>query len=184
MKSEEVTGIILAGGKSSRMGYDKGLAIVDGKKMVESVHDALKKVVNKVIIISNTDVYDFLNLPVFKDEYADKGPVGGIYTGLLHSSTDKNLIVACDMPFVTESLMKKVLASSNAFQVVVPSLKDKVEPLCGFYKKEITASLKEMIEEGILPVHKVIRSFNYKILPIDESMARAFTNVNSPSDIV
>src|SRR4051812_31899843 len=104
----EITGIILAGGKSSRMGYDKGLAVLNGSKMIDQVYASLKKVVDKVIIVSNTDSYNYLNVPVYQDLYKDKGPIGGIYTGLSHSTTEKNIIVACDMPFVTEAFLKQL----------------------------------------------------------------------------
>lgn len=183
--SNDITGIVLAGGKSSRMGYDKGLAIVEGKKMIERVILSLKNVVDQVIIIANTDTYDYLNLPVFKDVYPDKGPVGGIYTGLLNSSADKNLIVACDMPFLTESLLKSVVDSSADYQVVVPSVNGRLEPLCGFYRKDVADTLKQNIEADELPVHKAIRKLNYLGLVQDiEKEQRVFANINKPEDII
>jgi molybdopterin-guanine dinucleotide biosynthesis protein A len=180
-ENSTITGIILAGGKSSRMGYDKGLAIVNGKKMIEHVYASLIKVVDQVMIIANTDAYEYLQLPVFEDMYKDKGPVGGIYTGLFHSTTEKNLIVACDMPFITPQLLINLLEHSGSNQIVVSSLNNNLEPLCGYYKKEILEQLKELIEMDILPVHKAIQFFDHLALKINDTTI--FTNINKPADI-
>jgi molybdenum cofactor guanylyltransferase len=181
-----ITGIILAGGKSSRMGYDKGLAMVNGDRMIELVYASLKQVVDKVIIIANTDSYNFLNLPVFEDEFKDKGPIGGIYTGLFHSTTEKNVIVACDMPFVTPQLLVHLLEHIGNNQIVVPSFDGNIEPLCGFYKKEILEQVEELIGMDVLPVHKAIQFFDYLTLKINSeniNNATVFTNINRPEDI-
>ncbi len=185
-KENLVTGIILAGGKSSRMGFDKGLAIVSGKKIIEHLYESLLQVVDEVIIIANTNSYDYLKLPVFEDIYKEKGPVGGIYTGLFHSTTEKNLIVACDMPFVTPQLLTYLLEHSGSNQIVVPTVNDNLEPLCGYYKKEILEQLKELIEMDVLPVHKVIEFFDHLALKINDeevSASTIFTNINKPEDI-
>ncbi len=185
-EKNELTGIILAGGKSSRMGYDKGLAIVNGKKMIEHVYAALSQVVDKVIIIANCDSYNYLNLPVYEDMYKEIGPIAGIYTGLFHSDTEKNLIVACDMPFVNPQLLSTILQHIGNNQIVVPTVNDNLEPLCGFYKKEIQEELKEIIEMEVYPVHRVIEFFDHLALKINEEdldSSTVFTNINKPEDI-
>ncbi len=83
----QATGIILAGGKSSRMGEDKGLVLLNGKPMIQYVIEALKGVVSDIIIISNNASYNKFGIPVYPDIIKDKGPVGGIFTGLHHSKT-------------------------------------------------------------------------------------------------
>ncbi len=80
------TGIILAGGKSSRMGTEKGLVEINHKKMIEYSIDQLKKVTENIIIISNTNKYNYLKYPVYEDLIKDIGPIGGIYTGLCKNS--------------------------------------------------------------------------------------------------
>ncbi len=185
-KEIKITGIILAGGKSSRMGYDKGLAIVHGKKIIECVYEVLKQVTDNVIIISNTHSYDDLGLLVFEDIYKDKGPLSGIYTGLFNSTTQDNLIVACDMPFVSIEILNFILNNSSGKQIVIPIVNGNMEPLCGFYKKEITRNLKELIEKEILPVHEVVRYFNILELSIEGKkmiQSSVFTNINSPDDL-
>lgn len=182
---EELTGIILAGGKSSRMGFDKGLAVVDGKKMIEHVFDSLSKVVDRVIVIANSDVYDFLNVPVFEDIYREKGPLSGIYTGLHYSESLKNLIVACDMPFVNSSIFEKILSCSANNQVVIPEVKGMLEPLCGYYHKGIEVAVKNFIEEDQLAVHKALKSFDFQVVKIvGEEKERLFKNINSKEDLL
>ncbi len=181
-----VTGIILAGGKSSRMGYDKGLAEIDGRKIIERVYGVLKQVADQVIIISNNDAYHYMGLPVFGDIYKEKGPLSGIYTGLAHSGTERNLVVACDMPFVSVELLKNILDRSEDYDIVVPTVNNDMEPLCGFYRKEINGKLKELIEQHRLPVHIAVKNFNMLEFTVtDKEMldAGVFTNINKPEDL-
>jgi molybdopterin-guanine dinucleotide biosynthesis protein A len=181
-----ITGIVLAGGKSSRMGYDKGLSLLEGKKMIECVIQTLKLVTDQILIVANSPAYNDLGYPVHTDLYTNKGPVGGIYTGLYHSSTKDNLIVACDMPFVSTDLLRLILKHAVNKQIVIPSMNDLLEPLCGYYNKDILGHLKDLIELDVLPAHTVVTHFDLKIVPIvDESIVkkRVFTNINKPEDL-
>ena len=81
-----ITGVILAGGKSSRMGFDKGLAILNGKPMIQYVIDVFEKLGLDIIIISNSPGYETFGYPIYNDLIPEKGPVGGIYTCLLYTS--------------------------------------------------------------------------------------------------
>jgi molybdopterin-guanine dinucleotide biosynthesis protein A len=186
IQKDKITGIVLAGGKSSRMGYDKGLALVGGKKIIEIVIATLKEVCNNIIIISNNTAYADLNLPVHKDIYPDKGPAGGIYTGLFHSSTQGNLVLACDMPFVSAALLSSILKNVGSKQIVVPIINEGIEPLCGFYSKAILEPLKALLEAQVLPAHKVVTLFDHTLIPVEEGIfnkKREFTNINKPEDL-
>ena len=101
----QATGIILAGGKSSRMGEDKGLVLLNGKPMIQYVIEALKEVVSDIIIISNNASYNKFRIPVYADLIKDKGPVGGIYTGLYHSTTELNFCISCDVPMISSDFI-------------------------------------------------------------------------------
>ena len=101
----QATGIILAGGKSSRMGEDKGLVLLNGKPMIQYVIEALKEVVSDIIIISNNASYNKFRVPVYSDIIKDKGPVGGIYTGLYHSTTELNFCISCDVPMISSDFI-------------------------------------------------------------------------------
>ncbi len=91
----DITGIILAGGKSTRMGENKSLLSLNGKTVIERVVDLMKSIFKEVILITNTpEEYDFIKIPKYKDIFEYKGPLAGIHSGLTHSNTEKKL---CDL---------------------------------------------------------------------------------------
>ena len=102
-----MTAVILAGGKSSRMGSTKHSLNLKAKTFIELQIELLRKMFDEIIISANTpSEYEYLHLPIFKDLYPDKGPLAGIYTGLINSSSFYTFMLACDMPFVELELIK------------------------------------------------------------------------------
>jgi molybdenum cofactor guanylyltransferase len=182
MRKLKITGIVLAGGKSLRMGYDKGLAKVGERKMIELVIQSLKKVCDDIIIISNTDAYNYLDIPVYVDLIKECGPIGGIFTGLFHSQTEHNLIVACDMPFVSDKLLNTIINNCNNNQIVIPSINNQLEPLCGYYNKDILLNIKSFIDNNEYSVNKMIRHFKYEAISFDFNSI-LLTNVNTPDEL-
>src|SRR3954447_5197806 len=118
------TAIILAGGKSSRMGTNKALLDLNGRMVIEGIVEKLEKTVDEIIIVTNTFAdYEFLKLPMVEDKWKDMGPLAGIEAGLNASKTEHNLIVACDMPFISVELGKYLLSClEEEYQVVVPEI--------------------------------------------------------------
>ena len=104
-RKKEMTAIILAGGKSSRMKQDKGLILLQGKMMIEHIIEKAKEVTESIIIITEDPAYLQFGLPCFADTFPGKGPLAGIYSGLLHSSTVKNLVLGCDTPFLSGRIL-------------------------------------------------------------------------------
>jgi molybdenum cofactor guanylyltransferase len=180
-KNNFITGIILAGGKSSRMGYDKGLAETKKGKLIDIAVSVLKQLTDEIIIVANTNSYDYLGLPVYEDLVKDCGPLGGIYTGLFYSKSQDNIIVACDMPFISLQLLTTILKNKQHKQIVVPAINNKIEPLCGYYNGEIKNILKVHIDAKNLAVHTVIEGFDHLIIPFDD--LTNFTNINTPEDL-
>ncbi len=178
----KVTGIILAGGKSSRMGFDKGLAQFKGKKMIEHVLDVLQEVTNEIIIVANSDSYNFLGYPVYRDLVKEVGPLGGIYTGLHYSSTQKNIVVACDMPQLSTKVLNSLLVN-DGFEIVLGKLGGRLEPLCAYYEKAIQLSLKDLIDSNSLSMQRAVKSFRTKVVEIDESESGSLKNINTPQDL-
>lgn len=178
------TGIILAGGKSARMGHEKGLLEFEGKTFIEWVIASLTPLTDKIIISSNTEAFHHLGLPVYADMYPDTGPLGGIYTGLFHSQTDENLVIACDMPLVTSQALQALLTHADGQNIVVPSLKGDLQPLCGFYRKSIQPGLQELLMKGQLKMMDVARHFNAYELAAQEWQdgIHPFVNINTPAE--
>lgn len=116
-----VSGIILAGGKSRRMGRDKALLEFDGAPLIARVIERVRAVCAEVIIVANdADAYARFGLPIVADVYAGKGSLGGIYSGLLSARTDYALAVACDLPFLNDALLRYLIALAPQNDVVIP----------------------------------------------------------------
>ncbi len=153
-----MTAIILAGGKSRRMGTNKALINFRGKTFLEHQIELLKGLFNEVIISANSpETYKDFNVPIVVDTYHDKGPLGGIYTGLLNSNSYHTFILACDMPFVEINLINKLKSftkdsDKNVYDVVIPENKGQLEPLHAFYSKACISPIKIQIESGNLKI--------------------------------
>jgi len=181
------TGIILAGGKSSRMGEDKGLVLLNGKPMIQYVVEALKEVVSDISIISNNESYHKFGIPVYSDIIKDKGPVGGIYTGLYYSTTELNFCISCDVPMISSDFIFWLLnRSGNAF-VTLPMYKDKVHQIIGVYSKQVLSNFQESVEKGHLKLSQVNNDMACEIIDIEKEYANfdelIFSNINTKNEL-
>lgn len=176
----KVTGIILAGGKASRMnGIDKGLLSVNGKTLIETIIQELKEVSTDILIIANNKKYDFLNYKIFNDVIKDVGPVGGIYTGLVNSKTNDNIIVACDLPFISSKVFNKLLKFKNSFDAVIPEINNNLQPLSSYYNKSCIGIFLSCINNNEYKIKNIIKLINTKILKFNKNEHRFFTNINT-----
>ncbi|MGG0718987.1 molybdenum cofactor guanylyltransferase [Robertmurraya massiliosenegalensis] len=161
----ETTGIILAGGKSSRMGTNKALLNIEGKMVIEHAVEELKSIVNNIIIVTNSfDEYSFLNLPMVKDEWKDMGPLAGIHAGLSFSKTEQNLIVACDMPFISATLGDVLLKQLEEYQAAIPEISGQLHPLFAAYRKEVKDEAEKALEQKQLRIRGIFRNIHVKIM--------------------
>lgn len=182
------TAIILAGGKSSRMGQDKALLPLGEQLMVERTLSFLKSHSAEVIVIANkVKGFSFLKVPVFADIIAECGPLGGIYTGLVRSKTVHNLIVACDMPFLNQDLIKFMLEEIYDYDVVVPEHNGKLEPLCAIYSKNCIKPIEKELRENNLKVTNFFREVKVRRISEKETAKfnlkeTSFANINTPED--
>ena len=188
MDSKKVTGIILAGGRSSRMGIEKGMVNFQGQPLIQYSIDVLKNYCSRIIISTNSNAYYSLGYPVQNDIVHEAGPMGGIYSSLLHSKTDYNLILSCDTPFVTSFLLRKILENSEGYQVVIPlSRQGFPEPLIGFYHKNNTTGMLGFINNRNLKLTDYIETTIYKAIPVYQDPTLfdpyLFLNFNSLGDI-
>ena len=182
MDIKQVTGIILAGGNSSRMGFDKGLADFRGKQLVQYSIDTLQCICSQIIISTNSSSYDQLGFPVQSDILPGAGPMGGIYSSLLYSNTDHNLVLSCDTPFVTTALMVQILHNAEGYQVVLPSSKPGyMEPLIGYYHKNNTTAMLGFIDRGNVKLIDYIETTFYRVIPVYGDPDQ-FININTPED--
>lgn len=183
---EKITGIILAGGKSSRMGTDKGLLPLYGESFMQHIIKALQPCVSSIIIITNNDEYKSLNLPVYHDLVKNIGPVGGIYSGLKKTVTEKNIIVSCDIPFVSTAMFKFLIKNAKTGDCCIPSHRGNLEPLCAVYKKSLLTHFEESIAKKIYKMHEVLAFIQPHIVNIENELfynSRLLANINTPADL-
>lgn len=183
MKS--MNGYILAGGKSSRMGKDKGLMLLDDKAIVQHVIDAIKPVVDNVVIVSNNSEYEKFGLELIEDLIKGIGPAGGIYSALNHCTTENIFIVSCDMPFVTSEAIKFIIDNSTHSEITLALQNQNIEPLFGVYTKACLPKWKELIETGIIQLKYLATHFNLFQLNVDGNELfgeKVFSNLNTKVD--
>lgn len=179
MNREKITGVILAGGKNSRMGSDKGMLIVDGKKIIERILEAIKPVVGEIIIISNGKNYDHMGYKVYGDIIKDCGPMGGIHAALSFCKTNKNLVVACDMPFLSREVLKQIINNSSDCDIAVPEFSGEVHPLCAVYSTICRNKFSQLLGNGEWKMKQALRHFNTKTISFTENY---FQNINTPEE--
>ncbi|MCC6689913.1 MAG: molybdenum cofactor guanylyltransferase [Bacteroidia bacterium] len=187
MIKHQITGIVLAGGLSTRMKSDKGLVELSGKKFIEHILDVLRAVpVDEIIIVANNPNYDRFGYPVYKDIVPGCGPVGGIYTGLTFSDSPTNIILSCDIPFVTAELLHHLIAESKENSITIPIHNKNSEPLCGIYKKECVSVFADAVYKGHYKLQEIVTLLNTK--QIDVTLQPYYTNlvlanINSPEEL-
>ena len=179
-----VTGIILAGGRSSRFGSNKALADFGGVTLIERVLETLRILFEKNIIITNSpDEYRFLGLPLHEDIIKGLGPLGGIYSALSAMTTPWGFVTACDMPFLKPDLILRMVSLRPDFDAVVPRRDWKIEPLHSLYSSVCLEPVKKMIFSGSYQIIKLFESVKVRFMeageiePFDPDF-RSFININ------
>ena len=150
--ADGVSAAILAGGGSTRMGRDKALIPIDGIPMIQRILGTLQRVVPRSVVISDRmGAYGFLGVPVHPDVIKDRGPAAGIHSALLHASTDRVLIVPCDMPYLSEELLRHIMCFPDPGDACVLEAGGIRNPLCGLYHRRILPIIKPEIQASRHP---------------------------------
>ena len=183
-----ITGFVLAGGLSSRMGEDKSLMLFRGKRLIMYAIEALSPVCEKVIISSNHFVYDFTGCEVWPDELPVQASINGLYSCVKRSETDWNFILTCDMPFTGSQLLTYLSDQAHSEDAVIPVHgRGLVEPLCGLYNRSALNVLEQRVKAGQYSILKFLQSIlcrYVKIGPEQEFYHKEmFSNLNSPADL-
>ncbi|MFN0202158.1 MAG: NTP transferase domain-containing protein [Bacteroidia bacterium] len=186
MKYTHITAIILAGGKSSRMGQEKGFVLLHDKPLIEYILTVLKTVFEKIIIIANDAAYEKYHYPVFRDIFLEKGALGGVYTGLFYTETTMNFIISTDMPFVNQEAITYFIAKSLENQISIAQNKDKYQPLFACYPNTLLAIIKTNIEANQLKLIHFVMENKAHIIPMDsfeEENPLLFANLNTLEEV-
>ena len=184
-----ITGIILAGGKSIRMGQDKAFIEINGVPIILRVFAVLDRLFRETIIVANQkETYAELNIPVYSDLVPGQGALGGLYTGLLHSTFPYSFCVACDMPFLDRALIEYLLTRIDQYDAVVPRTSDGLQPLHAIYSKQCLEPIRHLLDlekTKIMDFYPLIRLQivdEKDFLTLDPER-KSFTNVNTPDEL-
>ena len=183
---KSISVFILAGGKSSRMGEDKGLVILEGKPMVAYLLETLQELELPVSIISNESNYEVFGVPVYPDLVRDKGPLGGIFTALSHSKSDYCLILSCDSPFLSKRIICALLERAKPDTILFGQQSGKSHPFPGIYPVSVKTNLKRHLDLNLLKLQSFISKEIHQVILWDEFLSdsgQAIVNFNSPADI-
>ncbi|RMF10490.1 MAG: HAMP domain-containing protein [Candidatus Neomarinimicrobiota bacterium] len=183
-----LSGAILAGGKSSRMGTDKAWMDFRGKPLIQRALSVLKDYVDDLMIIANqTTAYEELGYPVYPDTIPGCGPLGGIYTALQKSRREHCLVLACDLPFVTQKAFALLQERMSAADVVLFQSESGLEPLCAIYHQQCLPVIEQQLQQGDYKIHNFLQRVQTTIIDLrevgDKLSSIQFTNLNSPEDI-
>jgi len=185
-----ITGVILAGGKSSRFGSNKALVEINGSRLIDRVASVLGSIFKRLVLITNNPKdYSYLKLPIYEDLIPGLGPIGGIYTGLKNIHDETGFFIACDMPFINENLIRHIVAVRDDFDAVVPKIDWRMEPLHALYTKRCLPVIKELIASGVYQTAKAFYNLSVRYLNEEEIRAhdphlRSFLNVNLPEELL
>ncbi|MGZ7115945.1 MAG: molybdenum cofactor guanylyltransferase [Methanobacterium sp.] len=187
--------IILCGGRSTRMGKDKGSLLFKGKPMILHVYDEVKEIADEIIIVlrdfEQVNNYSKIlktekNTVIVTDESKDQGPLVGIFSGLSNIKSDKAQVLPCDSPYISKKFILKMFKfiEGSDFDAVVPIWNDgHIEPLHSIYKKDSLNTMEKLINHGIRDVNSLVNSLNVKFIDAKQLDPQSFTNVNTIKDL-
>lgn len=194
MRYQQISGYIQAGGGSTRFGSDKALAVFDGKSSLKRTAELVEETCGTVKIVSSSAAYNDSGIPILRDAWPGKGPLGGIVTAIRETRSHSNeaawsLIVSCDMPFLSREwlgfLCQRALESDA--QVVAPESGNGLEPLCACWRSDGLETLQSAFDEGVRKVTQGMKRLRMEVL--DERAwkrfdndGRLFWNMNTPED--
>ena len=187
-----MTSIILAGGKSSRLGHSKALQVIGNKTLIQWVVDRLASLSTEIIIETAhgeaIPCSSTVRIKTVADIYPGKGPLVGIYSGLIASSSPQAIVVGCDTPFLNVCLLEHMIKIRSTFDAVIPRIEEKLEPLCAVYSKSCLAPIQELLEQNELGTYKLFGMVKTKYVEKDEINRfdpehLSFFNINSQDDL-
>src|ERR1051325_2046072 len=188
-KIESTTGVMLAGGKSIRMGRDKAFLQVGEGTLAENCLSILRACFACNIIIANRPAaFEVFQLPVIPDDLSDRGPLGGIYTALRHVNTPRIFVVACDMPVLDANLIRHMASALDDFDAVAAKIDGRFEPLHAGYQRRIISTVESRIQMADYSVHRLleklrVKTFSASDLDCYPAWRKTFLNVNTPLDL-
>lgn len=187
-KISGVTGVILAGGKSTRMGVNKALLSFRGHPLIETVYRTMAEIFDEIVVVTNNpQEYDFLPCAKIPDIHVGSGSMAGIHAALAWSRTPRIFVVGCDMPYLDAGVIRGLAALSGDEAVLVPASDIGLEPLHAMYSTSVLPLLEEALASGRIKIIDFLKEIGARVVPAEEvakisSGPAPFLNINSPED--
>ena len=187
----EVTGVLLAGGKSRRMGEDKRYLAVGEQTLLERGLEVLQSIFCEVLVVIAQDSLPLrIDARVVRDLVPDCGSLGGLYTGLIQATTPYIFVAACDMPFLNQTVIAQFTNRRATADIVIAKLDDRLHPMHALYSKRCLPALEQMIRARQLKIQEIVSQSSLRVryvteadlLTIDPS-GHSFYNVNTMADL-
>ena len=186
-----VSAIVLCGGESSRMGFDKAFIKIEGRTLVERQVVLLRRRFGKIILVTNSpgSYKSRSRVKVVTDIVRGFGPLGGLYTGLSNSGSEYNLVAACDMPFINLDLAAYMAGSvKEGFQAVVPYYRKRYQPLFAVYSRDCLGKIRQALAGNKLKLAALLSEFKVRKVLKKELVKFGdpdvfFRNINTPQDL-
>jgi molybdenum cofactor guanylyltransferase len=177
---------IAAGGKSSRMGADKGLMELKGKRMIDYLTETLLSISAPFTIISQNKAYAANGIEVIEDIIPEKGPMGALQTALHHSPTEYILLLSCDSPFVPAMAVEHLASKLTQQEVLLARTMSRINPLFAVYQRTIKSKVDECINRSELKMISLIETCSHEEIDMSEIEKKyplSFMNINTPDDV-
>jgi molybdenum cofactor guanylyltransferase len=185
---ENVTGFVLAGGKSSRMGADKALLGLGGQTLLARALDVASQVTGQVKLVGDRNRFAAFGT-VIEDVYPERGPLGGIHTALMSTATELNLMLAVDLPFIGADFLRYLIREAGRANAVVtvPRGGGFLQPLCAVYRKEFGETARNALQAGNNKIGPLLDRVKTRVMEPDELREAGFTmemfrNLNTPAE--
>jgi molybdenum cofactor guanylyltransferase len=185
IKTSCISGFILAGGKSRRMGTDKALLTFHGKPLLVHMFRLIEPLCDKVLISGQNSDYTSFGFEIVPDLYTGCGPIAGIFSVLKYSVFDWNLLVSVDVPFVNEELFLFLISNMGEYDCIIPKHTSGVEPLIGLYHRRTLPVIEEMINSGDYKLTNLLSKLNTQYVDCNnliKKYPRLFMNINRMED--
>lgn len=176
---EALTAVILAGGQSRRMGQNKALLSLGGQSFLERIIAAATPLVQSVAVVDNGEAGSVYQGVCWKDRYTEQGPVAGIETALWHIKTPYALILSCDLPLLSTTVLAYLLAHSAPQQSTIFSLDGRWQPLIGVYAQQQQPIFEQALQQQQLRLMTVLKQLAVQICPCPKQWGLHLNNVNT-----
>ena len=194
-ETNDISGIILAGGRSSRLGKDKVFEVIGKETLIERAVRQLAELdeLDELIVVTSERVAPLLDAfrlraRIVKDVHIGQGPMGGLHAGLLAAGNDYSLVVACDLPFLNQDLLRYMIGLRRGYDMVVPRVSGMIEPLHAVYSKSCLPAIERRLNEGRSMVYSLLEGVRVRFVEQEEvekfdPKHLSFFNINSTADI-